>query len=97
LSVHAQCQWQVTEKIIDTRRKRKICLKTVFNACLWLTQTLSQWRNLAQTYYPAWQTEPGPSLSALAYYFYKWQKDGLWQQCLENLLTEGKTQAETSF
>jgi transposase len=70
-------QWQIIEKIIDNRRKRKICLKTVFSACLWLTRTGSQWRNLAQTKYPAWQT--------VAYYFYKWQKDGTWQQCLESL------------
>jgi transposase len=67
-------QWQIIEKIIDNRRK--ICLKTVFNACLWLTRTGCQWRNLAQTKYPAWQTESKPGLSALAYYFYKWQKDG---------------------
>ena len=73
-------QWKVIEKIIDTRRKRKICLKTVFSACLWLTRTGCQWRNLSQTYYPAWQT--------VAYYFYKWQKDGLWQQCLEGLITQ---------
>jgi putative transposase len=73
-------QWQVIEKIIDTRRKRKICLRTVFSACLWLTRTGCQWRNLAQTYYPAWQT--------VAYYFYKWQKDGTWQQCLESLARE---------
>jgi transposase len=73
-------QWQVIEKIIDTKRKRKICLKMVFNACLWLTRTGSQWRNLSQTYYPCWQT--------VAYYFYKWQKEGLWQQCLERLVIQ---------
>jgi transposase len=70
-------QWQVIKKIVANGRKRKSSLKTIFSACLWLTRTGCQWRNLAQTYYPAWQT--------VAYYFYKWQKDGSWQQCLKNL------------
>lgn len=73
-------QWQVIEKIIEDSRKRKISLKTVFSACLWLTRTGCQWRNLSQTYYPAWQT--------VAYYFYKWQKDGSWQQCLSMLVKQ---------
>lgn len=72
-------QWQVIEKMVDNGRKRKISLKTIFNACLWRTRTGCQWRNLAQTYYPAWQT--------VAYYFYKWQQDGTWQQCLQRLVS----------
>ena len=73
-------RWQVIKNLVDDGRKRKVCLKSVVNACLWLTRTGSQWRNLSQTYYPAWQT--------VAYYFYKWQKDGLWQQCLASLVTQ---------
>jgi transposase len=73
-------QWQVIKKLVDDGRKRKICLKAVFSACLWLTGTGCQWRNLAQSYYPKWQT--------VRYYFYKWQKKGTWQQCLSTLVIE---------
>ncbi|QHT67290.1 IS5 family transposase [Rhodocytophaga rosea] len=65
-------QWQVIKNIVDDGRKRKVCLKRVVDACLWLTRTGSQWRNLSQTHYPVWQT--------VAYYFYKWQDNGVWQQ-----------------
>jgi putative transposase len=71
-------QWQVIKNLVDDGRKRKVCLKRVVDACLWLTRTGSQWRNLSQTHYPVWQT--------VAYYFYKWQHNGVWQQLREMLV-----------
>ncbi|QHT71529.1 transposase [Rhodocytophaga rosea] len=32
-------QWQVIKNIVDDGRKRKVCLKRVVDACLWLTRT----------------------------------------------------------
>jgi hypothetical protein len=55
-SVNAPYQWQVIKNLIDDGRKRKVCLKPVVDACLWLTRTGSQWRNLSQTHYPVWQS-----------------------------------------
>lgn len=76
-------QWQVIEKIVDSGRKREICLRAVVNACLWLTRSGCQWRNLAQTYYPKWQT--------VAYYFYQWQKNDTWPELLSRLVELERT------
>lgn len=73
-------QWQVIKNIVDDGRKRKVCLKRIVDACLWLTRTGSQWRNLSQTAYPVWQT--------VAYYFYKWQNNGVWQQVRKMLVEQ---------
>jgi hypothetical protein len=45
---------------------------------LCLTRTGSQWRNLSQTHFPVWQT--------VAYYFYKWQHNGVWRKVGETLV-----------
>jgi len=76
-------RWQVIKNLVDDGGKRKVCLKSVVDACLWLTRTGSQWRNLPQTTYPVWQM--------VAYYFYKWQDNGVWQQLRKMLVEqEGK-------
>ena len=59
-------QWQFIEKIIDTGRKRKHCLRQIVEAILWITRIGTQWRNM-ESKYPAWQ---------IVYYYYsKWRDD----------------------
>jgi transposase len=72
-------QWEIIEKIIDSKRKRWHSLRTICNAVLWIVYTGSQWRNLESSY-PPWQS--------VYYYFSKWQKTGLWEQILDALVVE---------
>jgi transposase len=69
-------QWQILEEIIDSKRKRVHCLRTIFDAIVWINQTGCQWRNMESSF-PPWQT--------VYYYFRKWQQEGFWEQCLDNL------------
>ena len=61
-------QWKVIKQFLNWKRKRKLNLRVVFNAILYVTRTGIQWRNLSQTRFPAWD--------AVYYYFYKWSRDG---------------------
>lgn len=58
-------QWEVIKHFVNWKRKRKINLRDVFNAILWITRTGVQWRNLDDRF-PDWQ--------AVYYYFDKWTK-----------------------
>ncbi|MBC8084218.1 MAG: IS5 family transposase [Hymenobacter sp.] len=51
------------------QRRRRLCLRLVFDALLYVCRTGGQWRALAAEF-PAWTT--------VYYYFYRWQKTGLW-------------------
>ncbi len=72
-------QWEIIEKIIDSKRKRWHSLRTVCNAVLWIVYTGSQWRNL-ESKYPPWQS--------VYYYFRKWQKTGVWEQILDTVVVK---------
>lgn len=61
-------QWQVIKPFLNWQRKRKLSLRRIFNAILYITRTGIQWRNLAQTCFPAW--------TAVYYYFRQWSLDG---------------------
>ena len=61
-------QWQVINDFLPTKRKRKLCLRSVMNAILWIVRTGSQWRNLDNSF-PAW--------TAVYRYFYIWTREGL--------------------
>jgi len=60
-------QWEVIKHFFNWQRKRKLSLRNVFDAILWITRTGVQWRNLDERF-PDWQ--------AVYYYFDKWTKDG---------------------
>ena len=64
-------QWQVIALLLPVQRKRRLCLRQVFNALLYVCRTGCQWRCLPAQF-PPW--------AAVYYYFYRWQKTGLWQQ-----------------
>ncbi|MCP4442211.1 MAG: IS5 family transposase, partial [Aureispira sp.] len=61
-------QWEVIKGNLNWQRKRKLSLRKIFDAILWITRTGSQWRNM-ESKYPPWQ--------AVYYYFYKWSRNGL--------------------
>ena len=64
-------QWQVISLLLPMQRKRRLCLRQVFNALLYVCRTGCQWRALPAEF-PAW--------TAVYYYFYRWQHTGLWPQ-----------------
>jgi transposase len=61
-------QWKVIKQFLNWKRKRKLSLRRVFDAILYLTRTGCQWRNLSQTRFPAW--------NAVYYYFRQWSLNG---------------------
>lgn len=70
-------QWQSMKELVDDGRKRKTCLRRIFNAILKITRTGCQWRNLDEKY-PPWQT--------VYYYFHKWKRNGTWTAVLTKLV-----------
>jgi transposase len=70
-------QWEIIEKLIDSKRKRWHSLRTICNAILWIVYTGSQWRNLESSY-PPWQS--------VYYHFRKWQQTGVWEQLPDALV-----------
>ena len=59
-------QWQVIANFLPVKRKRKINLRDIVDAILWLGRTGAQWRNLPDNF---------PNWKAVNYYFNKWRKD----------------------
>ena len=70
-------QWQVIEKIIDCKRKRRHSLRMILNAIFWINNTGSQWRNL-DSKFPAWQT--------VFYHFTHFKKLKIWENILDYLV-----------
>lgn len=64
-------QWQVIRLLLPVQRRRRLCLRHVFDALLYVCRSGCQWRALPP-HFPAWP--------AVYYYFYRWQRTGLWQQ-----------------
>jgi len=62
-------QWEFIKHFFNWQRKRKLDLREIFNAILFVTRTGIQWRNLSETNFPDWQ--------AVYYYFDKWKKAGI--------------------
>lgn len=72
-------QWQVIEKIINNKRKRKHSLRTIINAIFWINSTGCQWRNL-DSKYPPWET--------VFYHFSQFKFKGIWEQILDGIVIE---------
>ena len=71
-------EWEYIHKIVDNGRKRKTDLRMVVNAILWVARTGSQWRNIDSMY--------KSHLPIILYYYYSWQRQGIWEQVLTYLL-----------
>lgn len=77
-------QWQIIEKIIDSKRKRRHSLRIIINAIFFITYTGVQWRNL-DSKYPPWQT--------VFYHFTEFKERGIWEQILDVLALMARQQA----
>ena len=63
-------QWEAISDIF-VKRKRRLCLRNVLNALLFLVRTGTQWRNLPAEH-PHW--------TAVNYYFECWKKEGIFEK-----------------
>jgi len=70
-------QWEIIEKMINDKRKRKHSLRVIINAVLYITKTGVQWRMLPKDF-PKWQL--------VYYYFNKWAAEGLTEAIHEELV-----------
>lgn len=61
-------QWGAISVFLDIKRKRKVELRDVMDAILYILRTGCQWRNLPDCY-PHWQ--------AVFWYFSKWKKSNI--------------------
>jgi len=70
-------QWQFIKKTLEFgSRKRKYCLRTIWNAIMYLVKTGCQWRMLPNDF-PKWQ---------LVYYYYsKWTNEEWFDLLLSKL------------
>ncbi|RPH31666.1 MAG: IS5 family transposase [Bacteroidales bacterium] len=64
-------QWQCIKKILNDKRKRKVCLRKVWDAILYQLKTGCQWRMLPKEF---------GSWSTVYYYFRKWLISGAWHR-----------------
>ena len=64
-------QWNAISPFFNLQRKRKVDLRQVMDAILWLLRTGTQWRNLGP-HWPHWQ--------AVYYYFNQWKSNGTLEQ-----------------
>lgn len=60
-------QWAAISPFLNLKRKRRINLRAVVNALMYITRTGCQWRNLPVNF-PNWR--------AVNYYFERWKRDG---------------------
>ncbi len=70
-------QWEIIKKYVSHHNPKKHDLREIINAILWICRTGSQWRNL-DSKYPKWES--------VYYYFHIWNKDGLWDRLLSELV-----------
>lgn len=64
-------QWEFIKEYLPTQRKRRLDLREILNAILWLTRTGAQWRNL-DSGFPNWKS--------VYYYFRSWTSQGIIEQ-----------------
>lgn len=70
-------QWQVIDKILNDKRKRKHSLRIIMNAIFSINNTGVQWRNL-DSKYPPWQT--------VFYHFTQLKSLGTWELLLDSVV-----------
>lgn len=76
-------QWLAISPFLAIKRKRKLDLRDIMNASLWLLRTGCQWRNLPSEY-PHWQ--------AVYYYFDQWKTDGTLERINRELNQQDRKQ-----
>ena len=80
-------QWEMLRPLIPLPslegRPPKLERREVVNAILYILRSGCPWRLLPHEF-PAWQT--------VYYYFRRWQRDGIWEQILQTLRMQMRTQ-----
>jgi len=87
-------QWEYIKDMLPIQRKRKLDLRVVMNAILWIVRTGSQWRNLDSKKYYKWES--------VYYYFHNWTKDGTLESLnlvmnYESRRRKGRTHSDPSL
>ncbi len=81
-------EWYLIEPLIPPAksggRPRRVDMRAVVNAIFYVTRSGGTWRMLPNDY-PAWSTVYG--------YFWRWQKDGIWQRMNDRLREAVRLQA----
>ena len=81
-----QEQWERIQPLLPAQKPKtgrpSLSHRQVINGILWVLRTGAPWRDLPKRY-GAWQTVSGR--------FYRWQRNGLWQQLLEELQHQAET------
>ena len=77
-------QWENIKIFLNLERKRKYCLREVWNALQYLLRTGCQWRMLPNCF-PPWQS--------VYYYFRKWKLNGLIEEVHEALVVKVRADA----
>lgn len=76
-------QWQVIEKLVPNKRKRKYSYREILNGILYLVKAGCQWRMLPLEF-PKWQT--------VYFYFSRWKRNGTFEQIHEQLVESVRKQ-----
>lgn len=80
-------QWQVLRKLLpkeSTVGRPRICRRLIMNAILYINRTGCQWRYLPHEF-PKWKT--------VYTVFWRWRRDGVWDQIHEALCRRVRQQA----
>ena len=80
-------QWDAISVFLNVQRKRKLNLRAVVNALLYMVRSGCQWRNLPPNF-PNWR--------AVNYYFERWKRDGTLQRINERLNMLDRVRSERS-
>ena len=81
-------QWEIIEKLIDSKRKRWHSLRMICNAILRMVYSGSQWRNLESKYGLGRACTTDLNDVYRRVHFRKWQQTGLWEQILDALVVK---------
>ena len=87
-----QEQWERIQPLLPAQKPKtgrpSLSHRQVINGILWVLRTGAPWRDLPKRY-GAWQTVSGR--------FYRWQRNGLWQQLLEELQHQAETIGQVNW
>lgn len=81
-------QWEIISELLPpkalTGRPRELSLREILNAILYIVRAGCAWRLLPHDF-PPWQS--------VYYYFWKWKKNGTWEQIHNTLFTKTRISA----
>ena len=87
-----QQQWERIQPLLPAQKPKtgrpSLSHRQVINGILWVLRTGAPWRDLPKRY-GAWQTVSGR--------FYRWQRNGLWHQLLEELQHQAETTGQVDW